>query len=225
MKKITDNWLLVTGLLGLFGALMVGIGEFFLLYSPDGGHGIAEGYRNFLHRTPAQLTLGFYISAFTAPLYILGYWHVVNMLKLTKSWFRWVIMGVAVFGFMSGLSWLLTNAYLGIIVQTIAATDGAVAAAMTELLAKVDALSLPLLQVVRGTVMILSVFFVYFVLKGDTHYPKWMALFNPFVLILLVFSSILVIPEVAKYFVPEALNVAHFVFFATSSYFACHVKK
>ena len=143
MKHVKHNWLLITGLLGLVGALGTGIGEFFLLYSPDGGHGIAEGYRNFLHRTPEQLTLGFYISAFSAPLYIIGYWHVVNMLNLAKSWFRWVIMGVAVFGFMSGLSWLLTNAYLGIIVHTIAATDGAVSIAMTDLLAKIDALSLP----------------------------------------------------------------------------------
>jgi len=204
---------------------VTGIGEFFLLYSPDGGHGIAEGYRNFLHRTPGQLTLGFYLSALGAPLYILGYWHVVNMLKLNKCWCRWLIMGVAVFGFMSGLAWLLTNAYLGMIVHTIAATDGAVALAMTTLLAQIDALSLPLLQVVRATVLLLSGFFIYFVWKKDTHYPRWMVAFNPFLLILLTFASILVIPDVAKYLVPEALNVAHVVFFATSSYFACHTKR
>ena len=58
------------------------------------------------------------------------------------------------------------------------------------------------------------------IVKFDTYYSKWVAVFTPFVLILLTFSTLLFMPAIGKYFVPEALNVAHFIFFSLSTLFA-----
>lgn len=217
---VPAKWLLITGFLGMLAALITGIGEFFLLYAPELNHGAANNYANFLHPSEAELNRGYYLSVIGAPLYIIGYWHIVGMLRLHKTKLGWVIMSLAVFGFMSGFAWLISNAYQGLLVQAIAAASEETAGALLAVQTKVDAMSLPLLQVIRFQVMIMSVILAVAVFKYQTFYPRWMAIFTPFVLILLVFSTLLFMPSIGKYFVPEALNVAHFIFFALSTLFA-----
>jgi len=222
---IAPKWLFYTGILGMVAAFVTGVGEFFLLYAPDLNHGAANNYANFLHPSEADLHRGYYLSAIGAPFYIIGYWHIVGMLKLHKTKLGWAIMALAVFGFMSGFAWLISNAYQGILVQAIAAHSGEVATALSGVQAKVDAWSFPLLQVIRFQVMIISVILAFVIFKYETYYPRWLALFTPFVLILLVFSTLLFMPAIGKYFVPEALNVAHFIFFTISTIWARKIMK
>ncbi len=215
-----DKLLLITGFLGLFAALTTGIGEYFLLYAPELKHGAANDYANFLHPTESQLKLGYYLGAIGTPFYLIGYWHIVCMLKQQRRWTGVAIMVFAIFGFMSGIVWLLSNAYQGILVQAIAATSGEIAVKLLEVQTKVDNLSAPLLSVIRYQMLILSAILAFIIIRGGTYYPRWMALFTPIVLILLVFSTLLFAPSFGKYLVPEALNVAHFIFFALSILFA-----
>ena len=217
---IAQRWLFYTGLLGMFAALVTGIGEFFLLYAPELNHGAANNYANFLHPSEADLRRGYYLSVIGAPFYIIGYWHIVGMLRLYKTKLGWAIMSLAVFGFMAGFAWLISNAYQGLLVQSIAAHSGEAAGALSAVQTKVDEMSFPLLQVIRFQVMIMSAILAFAIFKYQTHYPRWMAIFAPFILILLVFSTLLFIPSIGKYFVPEALNVAHFIFFSLSTLFA-----
>ena len=135
------------------------------------------------------------------------------MLRLCSKVLGGVIMALAVIGFMSGFAWLISNTYQGLLVQSIAAHNGEAARALSVVQSKVDGLSYPLLQVIRAQVMIMSAILAYIIFKHETFYPKWVALFTPFVLILLVFSTLLFMPSIGKYFVPAALNVAHFIFF------------
>jgi len=192
-QSVAPKWLLFTGLLGMLAALVTGMGEFFLLYAPELNHGPKNNFANFLHPSEADLHRGYYLGALGAPFYIAGYWHIV---------------------------WLLSNAYQGLLVQAIAANTGEAAAALTAVQNKVEHMSDPLLQVIRFQVMIMSVLLAICIFKFQTYYPRWMALLTPFVLILLTFSTLLFMPAIGKYFVPEALNVAHFIFFSLSTLFA-----
>lgn len=220
------KFLFYTGIIAMIGAALVGIGEFFLLYSPDGGHGFENGYQNFMHPTVDQLILGFYLSVFSAPIYILGYWHVTRMLRIHHTNERWIVMGLATFGFMSGLVWLATNAYQGILVQMIeSSVTEETGIALMSALVNIDEMSLPLLTVIRWTIVFISGVMAFFILFRDTHYPKFMAVFNPLFLILAVFASVVLVPPVGKVLVPAALNVAHTIFFGLSSYFAYQVWK
>ena len=74
-----------------------------------------------------------------------------------------------------------------------------------------------LLQVIRATTLISSAVFIFMVLTGKTLYPRWMALFNPIVLLLLSFLLFAVAPEIGKYTLPIALNVGYFIFFSLST--------
>lgn len=219
-RAISPKWLFYTGLLGILAAFVTGVGEFFLLYAPELNHGAANNYANFLHPSEAELKRGYYLSVIGAPFYIVGYWHIVGMLRLNRTRLGWIIMALAVFGFMAGFAWLISNAYQGLLVQSIAAHSGEAANALSAVQTKIDHLSFPLLQTIRFQVMIMSAILAFAIFRYNTYYPRWMAIFAPFILILLVFSTLLFMPSVGKYFVPEALNVAHFIFFTLSTIFA-----
>lgn len=220
------NWTVITGILGVFAALITGAGEYFLLYSPELNHGPQHNYANFLHPTSDQLRLGFYLSAFGAPFYIAGYWHIVCMLKLQRDWRGWFIFGLTVFGFMSGVVWLASNAYQGLLVQTLDSHTGLLSpdsealASLGALQTQFDQLSAPLLSVIRVQVLVTSVLIAWFILRGGTRYPRWFGVMPPFVWILAVFSTLLFAPKLARLIVPEALNVGHAGFFLLSTAFA-----
>ena len=73
-----------------------------------------------------------------------------------------------------------------------------------------------LLQVIRFAVLILSVIFVWLTMTGRSHYPKWMAILNPIILIILSFVIYVITPALGKYLMPIALNVAFTIFFVAS---------
>jgi len=73
-----------------------------------------------------------------------------------------------------------------------------------------------LLQVIRFAVLILSVIFVWLTLTGRSHYPKWMAILNPILLIVASFVIYAIAPDLGKYLMPIALNVAFGILFIAS---------
>ena len=77
-----------------------------------------------------------------------------------------------------------------------------------------------LLQVTRITTLIVSVVVVWLSLTGRAHYPRWMAIFNPFILIIMSFLIYLATPQIGKHLMPIALNVAFFIFFSLSLFHA-----
>jgi hypothetical protein len=82
-----------------------------------------------------------------------------------------------------------------------------------------------LLQVTRLAVLFFSAIFIWLVLSGRSHYPRWMALFNPILLILASFAIWAVAPPIGVYLMPIALNVAFAVLFLLSIYLAQKVKE
>ena len=208
------NKSVLIGLLVTSGAFLVGLGEWLMLYSPLGGYGLELGHANFLHPSLEQLSLGFYLGVLAAPIYILGYFWLAQVLELSKK-MLWLFMTLAVVGFMSGVVWLGTNAYLGLIVHQI---QVAPSVGLETILAQIDQLSGGLLQVVRVAVLLLSLMMSYFIFQRDTIYPRFMAFLPPFFLIAGVFMLYYFIPEFGGYLFPAALNVAHFIFFGLSTF-------
>jgi len=157
-----------------------------------------------------------------APIYLLGYWHVSYMLKLTVKW-RWIMMIFATLAFIVGSVWLATNAYIALMVQASFNAGGETAALMQVLIRQVELLSLPLLGVVRLGVLGLSAITVFKIVKGDTHYPYWVIPLVPFMLIIYIFGFFFTAPNLGNYLIPAALNVAHTIFFIISTTLAYRV--
>jgi len=81
-----------------------------------------------------------------------------------------------------------------------------------------------LLNIIRVTTLALSVIIIYLGLSGRSHYPRWIAIFSPILLLVSNFILFAVAPEIGKHTMPIALNVAFFIFFLLSLLCALQVK-
>lgn len=197
-----------TGLLGLLAALLTGAGEFILHF--DAQARFSE-YQFFVGIGAERSSWGHFIGVLGAPLYLLGCWHLRLMLQPANNRWSLVAFFVGAYGFALGAIWLGSRASVSALLNT---------GADSVLLDLYELRYETLLQVIRIAVLAMSVIFIWLVLTGRSHYPKFMALFNPILLLLLSFVIYLVAPGIGKYVMPIALNVAFFIFFALSTWIA-----
>ena len=73
-----------------------------------------------------------------------------------------------------------------------------------------------MVHILRILVLLISACFVTAVLLGGTCFPKWMALFNPVLLLAIVVVLFFYLNPVGKYLMPMAMNIAHFGLFSAS---------
>lgn len=65
--------------------------------------------------------------------------------------------------------------------------------------------------------LLISILYVVFVLRGMTSYPRWMAALNPILLVIAAFVLYVAIPPLGGIFMPVAMNFAHIIFFTAST--------
>lgn len=210
---MNNKFIIIAGWIGLLASILVGIGES-LLHGQVAYHDPRFPYTFMLNISEERLAAGHFLTVFAAPFWLIGYWHVYKMLSpqnnRTISLF---ICLIACYGFIIGTVWIGSRAMIASIVQWEALNSNASA---EILISKYQYFMETLLHVIRATTLIFSLGFVYLVLTGKTLYPKWMALLNPFLLLLLVFISYFTIPTIGKFIMPIAMNVAQGIFFAFS---------
>jgi hypothetical protein len=78
--------LVLTGVIGLLAAILVGIGEF-LLHFDSLARFSADGYAFMLAASDERQTTGHFFGVLGAPLYVVGCWHIYRMLyPATQTW-------------------------------------------------------------------------------------------------------------------------------------------
>lgn len=205
--------LLVTGALGALGALMVGVGEFLMQFSPQGGYEAAD-YGFFVRVSMQRLAIGHFLGVLAAPLYLFGYLHIFLALRPAPMWLRGSVLVLGIYGFVIGDVWLGSRIDLALLVHAGASAD--TSSALGRLLEQASAYNEPLIQVVRVVIAMASALFVGAVLSGRSLYPRWMAACSPAAWLALVFLSYLLLPAFGAYTLPTAMNIAHLIFFALS---------
>lgn len=210
-----SNKLLVTGLIGLLAAVLVGIGEYLLHYDPlarfaEGGFGFMLGIGE------SRTTAGHFFGVFGATLYLVGCYHIYLMLRPANERAASIAFYIGAFGFVVGAVWIGSRASVSALMQVPETPE------IAHLVELYDLRYETLLMVIRITTFVLSGIFIWLTMTGRSNYPRWMAFFNPFVLIILSFIVYLITPELGKHLMPIALNVAFFLFFALS---LLHVRK
>ena len=201
---------IVTGLIGLLAAVLVGAGEFLLHFDPQAR--FADGdYAFMLAASDSRQTLGHFLGTLAAPLYVVGCWHIYLMLKPANQKLAFIGFLLGAYGFIIGGDWISSRASIGAITH--------LQDAKPLLQPLVDLYELRyenLLTVIRVTTLILSIIIIILAWGGKSHYHKAMAFFNPIVLLLLNFVIYLISPEIGKYLMPIALNVGFGLFFTLS---------
>lgn len=211
--------LILTGLVATLGALIVGIGEFTFQYAPRGGYE-ATDYLYFLDVDRWRLTFGHFLGVLAAPLYLVGYWHVGQMLRPAGKWLAAGVFGLGVYGFMIGDVWLGGRVNLALIVQARASAPAEVQPLLTDLLTAVSQHNEPLINLVRVLILVLSLLIAWGILCGRSLYPRGAVAVLPIVLLALIFGIYALAPSVGVLLLPAAMNVAHLIFFAVSTWAA-----
>lgn len=210
----------LAGFIGILGALLGGLGECALHYSAS-GYANAETYRFFVEVAPWRLSTGHFLSIFAIPLYFIGYWHLYERLKPAPQWARLTILLLGLYAFTLGDAWLGSRVYLAQLAQARAVAESAgdtvTIKLLSTLLAQASFYNENILIGVRACVLVISILYVVFVLRGKTSYPRWMAALNPILLVIAAFSLYVAIPPVGGIFMPVAMNFAHVIFFTTST--------
>ena len=201
--------LYITGLLGLVASGLVGIGEYLLHYDAlarfsEGGFDFMRGIAD--HRT----TMGHFFGVFGATLYPIGCYHIYLMLRPANERAALSAFFIGAFGFIVGVVWIGSRASISALMQIPLTPEIANLVQLYEIRYEV------LLTVVRLSILTLSVIFIWLTLSGRSNYNRWMAVFSPFVLIIMSFVIYVIAPQLGKHLMPIALNVAFFIFFSLS---------
>ncbi len=210
MMELNDRQILVlTGLAGIVGSVLVCTGEFMLHYDPLVRYG--QGFDFFKGVTESQATTGHFFGVLGGPFYLLGTWHLYRMLRPANRFWAFLAFLIMSYGFMIGAVWIGSRANVAYLVSTMSEDALGSALALYELRYE------SLLTLVRIAVLGFSIIFVWLSLTGRSAYPRWMAILNPILLIIVSFVIFVIAPGVGKYLMPIALNVAFMIVFSVST--------
>lgn len=206
--------IMITGVIGLLAATLVGIGEFLLHFDPLARYG--DGFAFFDAVSQDRATLGHFIGLLSAPLYIVGAYHLYLMLRPANEIAARVAGFAMAYGCAVGAVWIGSRSMA---VELVA--NGSIAEQLDLYTLRYESL----LTVLRAVILIVSGIMVWLCLTGRSLYPRKMALLNPIFLIIAAFIIFLTIPTLGKYIMPIALNVAYFTIFAASLTIASKLPK
>ncbi len=116
---MTNNdrlFLVVTGIIGLIAAILVGAGEFLLHFDPLARFS-ETSYEFMLAASDERQTIGHFLGVLGGPLYVVGCWHIYLMLKPANQVLAFVAFVLGAYGFMIGADWISSRASIGAIVH------------------------------------------------------------------------------------------------------------
>ena len=217
--KLIHGQLTTAGVLGLLAAILVGAGEFLLHFDALGRFAEGSAYEFMRGINAERTTIGHFIGVLSAPFYIIGFWHIMKMLEPANALASRIAFAIMSYGIIVGAVWIGSRAGISTIVNSTSMVNPMSFISLYELRYE------NLLQVTRLSVLFFSVIFIWLVLTGRSHYPRWMALLNPIFLILASFAIWVIAPVVGVYLMPIALNVAFALLFLFSIYYSRKVKE
>lgn len=210
-----SRFITLAGIAGCLGAILVGIGEFSMQFAPNSDIMDVTEYLYFNDVSAERLSFGHFIAVLSAPLYMLGYWHLSKKLepagpKQAKTFFL-----IGAYAFAVGTAWIGQRFFLGATVHEIAATpEGPALINLQALLVNFSEHNEPFVNVLRVAMVAVSVLWVKLILSGKTAFPKWMAIFNPAVLLIVMVMLYIFKTTLGLYVFPVAMNATHFIIFA-----------
>ncbi|OFX02744.1 MAG: hypothetical protein A3E78_07750 [Alphaproteobacteria bacterium RIFCSPHIGHO2_12_FULL_63_12] len=201
------------GIAGLAGALGTGLGEGLLQYAP-GADFADPNYNYFTSIAISRQSAGHFISVLSAPLYLLGYWHLTRNIAPARPRLSNALFLFCAYAFMLGAVWMGERYFLAATAHAI--ETGAASPALLEDFARHNE---PFVNALRAAIVIFSAAWIYFIVSGQSRYPRFMALFSPGAVLGAIFLLWMAAPAIGDKFLPTAMNTAHAIVFAMSLIF------
>jgi len=138
-----------------------------------------------------RASTGHFFVVFGAPLYFAGYYGLMKFFSKSNSLLSGLLFITGVLSFSIGGVWV--SAFY--------------------LQSYEDHYQI-LVWALRLLVAAVSVIYVMLILKNRQGLPKWLAILNPIVLLVIIISSLVWFNPLGVQIAPIAMNVTHFVFFS-----------
>ena len=204
-----SKFITFAGIAGCLGAILVGIGEFSMQFTPNGGIEDVKDYLYFNDVSAERLSFGHFIAVLSAPLYMLGYWHLSKKLEPAGPKQAKLFFLIGAYAFAVGTAWIGQRFFLAATVHEIAAGND-----LKALLTTFSEHNEPFVNVLRLAMLLVSILWIKLILTGKTAFPKWMAIFSPIVLLAIMFALYFFKTPIGIYVFPVAMNATHFIIFA-----------
>jgi len=180
--------IIAAGMVGLVAAIGVGAGEFLLHFDALGR--FTDGYAFMQGISTERTTTGHFIGVLAAPLYLVGFWHVMKMLEPANRLASRIAFAIMSYGIIVGVVWIGSRAGISTVINDAILITSKSYIPLYELRYE------NLLQITRFSVLIFSILFVWLVLSGRSYYPRWVAVLNPVFLILTSFAIWMLVPNI-----------------------------
>lgn len=203
MKTSTSTRTLL--IIGMLASIIVGTGEYLLHFLPDG----PGGEISMLEKVPLKRAgIGHFLVIFAGPLYFVGYYGLFRFFQKSNALLAKFLFIGGVLSFSIGGVWVSSRYFAAEVLQKSAGTaDHAFYLQSYE-----DHYQI-LVWALRVLIVFVSVIYVLLILKNKQGIPKWLAIFNPTVLLIIVISSLIWFKPLGVHIAPIAMNVTHFIFF------------
>lgn len=210
---------LIFGLVGIIGALLTIVSDFILLGAPNSAYTYFKlGTESMSLLSQWRITIGTFLGVLSLPLQIAGLITVYFGLKPGGKIISFVIVLTMVHASIMSVAFHMSYAFIGSgwKLSYDMNTKNMVAFDMMNKFIYYWKL---LLIIIAIELTLSSIFYVFLILKRNTLYPKWMAIFNPFCVIFYMHFIILQIPyPVGGFIAPAFLNLSALTFFILSTY-------
>lgn len=200
---ITTKMLLFIGLLA---SVFVGLGEFLIHFLPEG----PKGEISMLYDVPlARASKGHFFAVYAAPFYFAGYYGLMRFFKSTNQFLATLLFILGVLSFSYGGVYVSSRYFAAEVLQRSMNTPD-----FEFYLASYEKHYQSTVWALRILILSVSVVYGILVVKNIVGMPKWLAVFNPIVLLILIISTIAWAKPIGVYIAPIAMNATHFIFFA-----------
>ncbi len=208
MKNQTTIKILLS--IGILASIITGLGEYLLHYLPEG----PAGEVSMLNEVPLKrASLGHFLAIMGAPLYIAGYYGLKELFINTSPRLAYTLFSLGTLAFFIGGIWISSRYFGAEVFQKSSMT-----ADYSFYLNSYEKHYQVLVWALRILVLAISTVYIILIFKNTLGLAKYLALCNPFFILLLIFSTLLWAKPIANHLTPIAMNVAHFIFFTLILY-------
>lgn len=191
--------------IGLLASVFVGLGEFLIHFLPEG----PKGEISMLYDVPlARASKGHFFAVYAAPFYFAGYYGLMRFFKSTNQFLATLLFILGVLSFSYGGVYVSSRYFAAEVLQRSMNTPD-----FEFYLASYEKHYQSTVWALRILILSVSVVYGILVVKNTVGMPKWLAVFNPIVLLILIISTIAWAKPIGVYIAPIAMNATHFIFF------------
>jgi hypothetical protein len=210
----TIRW---AGIVAIFAALLGVIADLALQYTSNTAHLLSKQSLYLLDVPPSRLFLGHYLGVVAILIETVGFWQIYQGLQPAGERFALSFFLISSFGAMLGAAYHATFIFVGLTLQAQSTEAEATRQIFNTLLAGFNSARIGLAIPALLGIVISSLWYAFIVGFKPSKYPRWMAICNPLVFLLLIVILTIGIPPFALVLAPTALNLSHLVFFICST--------